>query len=30
VNLATNANVKKIIDENEKLYTNNKQLWGII
>jgi hypothetical protein len=20
--------VKKIIDENDKLYTNNKQLWG--
>jgi hypothetical protein len=24
------ANVKKIIDENDKLYTNNKKLWGII
>jgi hypothetical protein len=26
----TNANMKKVIDENDKLYTNNKQLWGII
>jgi hypothetical protein len=29
VNLATNANVKKIIDENDKLYTNNKQLFVV-
>jgi hypothetical protein len=24
------SNLKKIIDENDKLYKNNKQLWGII